>query len=479
VRVIGGTMRGRRRFSHLLTSAAAITGVVLAVFGSGVPASAVVGGSQVDAATFATDWSFTVGVGLASDGYAECTGSLVDASKVITAAHCVDPAFAHVPDTVYFGSPDISTASHVQIASIDQNPSWNSSDFTYDSAILHLASPVTGVTPIRVATPLDETTLSEPVPVRFAGFGLTQAFTNSVGALYAATSTVTSDMSGSPTWQTSGTPSTCSGDSGGPLVATLSGGEPVLIGATSHGDQTCTLAGFFTDLGRDTFIQNAFYPIPTAVLVESVTPTSGPAPLTVTFDLTGSGYTDARAVRYIVDPTPDSTTGISSVNASFSTNPVFTFTYNSSGSYQALVGFTDGTQSGTTFDTVSITVTDAAPPLAFSGFSQPVANAPAVNTVKNGSTVPVKWSLSTSGNEVSSLDAIASGYPKAVQVDCSTTASYDAVETTVTGSTSLRYDSTAHQYVYDWQTPRQSGTCWRLDIKFIDGSIQSANFKLR
>jgi hypothetical protein len=124
--------------------------------------------------------------------------------------------------------------------------------------------------------------------------------------------------------------------------------------------------------------------------------------------------------------------------------------------------------------TFNVTITG----LTFSGFYQPVDNAPIVNTVKSGATVPVKWSLSATGNEVSSLSAVAAGYPKAVSVSCATGVTYDAIDATSTGGTSLRYDSTAHQYVYNWQSPAQKGTCWRLDIKLVDGTVDSALFKL-
>jgi hypothetical protein len=117
----------------------------------------------------------------------------------------------------------------------------------------------------------------------------------------------------------------------------------------------------------------------------------------------------------------------------------------------------------------------------FLGFFQPVDMA-AVNTVKNGSTVPVKFKLQGAGGlEITSIAAIATNWPKVQKIDCGTLGSLleDAIETTATGGTSLRYDSTAQQFVYNWQTPKQSGTCWRLDVKFVDGTTKSATFKLK
>jgi hypothetical protein len=117
----------------------------------------------------------------------------------------------------------------------------------------------------------------------------------------------------------------------------------------------------------------------------------------------------------------------------------------------------------------------------FQGFYQPVDNAN-LNTVKGGSTVPVKWELFGAGGiEFTDTASVQTGWPKAQKVDCGTlgTMLEDAIETTATGGTSLRYDSTGGQFIYNWQTPKQAGTCWRLDVKFADGTTKSANFKLK
>ena len=334
--------------------------IAVCLFGSSLPAAAVTGGTEVDAATFASDWSFTVGVGRAHEVF--CTGSLVNASTVITAGHCVDPADS--PDTVFYGSRDYTNASTVAIASIERNPNYahDATGIRNDSAILHLAEPVTGVSPIRVATAADEAALGASVSARFAGFGLTEGGIETT-RLHAATGAVTTTTSGSADWLLSGgRANVCQGDSGGPLVARLpTTGEDVLIGATSWGPQYCpSTFGLWTDLGRDDFIQDAFYPGSggggdggvTATLVNSESSTTGPAPLTVTFDLTGSNFSDGRAVTYYVDPTlpptcaPDTDPSCdpsvtSSPNAITSSTPVMQFTYTQPGAYTAMVKIDD------------------------------------------------------------------------------------------------------------------------------------------
>jgi hypothetical protein len=112
---------------------------------------------------------------------------------------------------------------------------------------------------------------------------------------------------------------------------------------------------------------------------------------------------------------------------------------------------------------------------AFDGFRSPVDNLPTLNTVKAGSAVPVKFSLS--GNQ--GLGIIASGYPASKQVACDA-APQDAIEQTVTaGGSSLSYDSVADQYNYVWKTDKTwAGTCRQFVLKLDDGTFHQANFKL-
>jgi hypothetical protein len=111
----------------------------------------------------------------------------------------------------------------------------------------------------------------------------------------------------------------------------------------------------------------------------------------------------------------------------------------------------------------------------FNGFFQPVDNLQTLNSVKAGSTVPVKFSLS--GNQ--GLGIIASGYPASIQVPCDAGPT-DAIEQTVTaGGSSLSYDSVADQYNYVWKTDKAwAGTCRQFVLKLDDGTYHQANFKL-
>jgi hypothetical protein len=107
----------------------------------------------------------------------------------------------------------------------------------------------------------------------------------------------------------------------------------------------------------------------------------------------------------------------------------------------------------------------------FSGFFQPVDNAPTLNIAKAGSAIPVKFSLG--GGQ--GLDIFQSGSPHVTTVSCTTTAPTDAIETTVTaGASSLQYDATANQYTYVWKTnPNWAGTCVQFDLGLNDGSTHT------
>lgn len=111
------------------------------------------------------------------------------------------------------------------------------------------------------------------------------------------------------------------------------------------------------------------------------------------------------------------------------------------------------------------------------GFYQPVDMNGVVNTVKNGATVPLKFEV-FAGNELTSVATTVKGF-SVKQVSCSTSAPIDDIELTTTGSTSLRYDTTAGQFIQNWQTPKVVGACYVVTMTTQDGSSISANFKLK
>jgi hypothetical protein len=110
------------------------------------------------------------------------------------------------------------------------------------------------------------------------------------------------------------------------------------------------------------------------------------------------------------------------------------------------------------------------------GFYQPIDMNGVLNTVKGGSTVPAKFEVFAGDTEITDPGLMSFSMAK---MTCSLLSPTDDIETTSTGSTSLRYDTTGGQFIYNWKTPTGAGTCYQLTMKAADGSTIRANFKLK
>jgi hypothetical protein len=113
-----------------------------------------------------------------------------------------------------------------------------------------------------------------------------------------------------------------------------------------------------------------------------------------------------------------------------------------------------------------------------SGFYQPVDMGGVLNTVKNGSTVPLKFEVFAGAAELSNTSVVESFSVKGITCP-GTNVLTDDIELTTTGGTSLRYDTTGGQFVQNWQTPKKAGVCYSVTMKTIDGSSITASFKLK
>jgi hypothetical protein len=110
------------------------------------------------------------------------------------------------------------------------------------------------------------------------------------------------------------------------------------------------------------------------------------------------------------------------------------------------------------------------------GFYQPVDMGGVFNTVKGGSTVPLKFNV-FAGTELTDTAAVKSLIYKPISCDTGTNGE-TPIEQIATGGTSLRYDWVEGQFVFNWKTPKQSG-CFQAIMTTLDGSTLVANFKLK
>lgn len=151
-------------------------------------------------------------------GRVYCSGSLVSARVVLTAAHCVlDDGVVRPPFAVYFGTDARSGGRYVRVHSALVHPSYEPRARGADLALLRLAEDVE----------LPVLTLHWGAPavqqdVAFSGFG--ESDEGSVGYRHDQTSSIVAV--GETTFSYS--PASCDGDSGGPVLAGSGAGWSVL-----------------------------------------------------------------------------------------------------------------------------------------------------------------------------------------------------------------------------------------------------------
>jgi subtilisin family serine protease len=113
------------------------------------------------------------------------------------------------------------------------------------------------------------------------------------------------------------------------------------------------------------------------------------------------------------------------------------------------------------------------------GFYQPVDMSGVWNTVKNGSTVPLKFEVFAGSTEIIDVARVKSVTTALVTCTNGFEDAIEEVAITTTGGTELRYDTTGGQFIDNWKTPKTPNTCYRVTMTTQDGSSLMALFKLK
>jgi hypothetical protein len=136
------------------------------------------------------------------------------------------------------------------------------------------------------------------------------------------------------------------------------------------------------------------------------------------------------------------------------------------------------------YNTQSKSVTVSVLAWTLTGFYQPIApyagGTVIWNTIKGGSTVPVKFNIYAGAVQRTDVGAVVGQSITLYSVNCATPGVDDAIDYVVnTGSTALRYDSTGGQFIQNWQTPKLANQCYLVRMAAQDGSKLEAYFKTK
>jgi V8-like Glu-specific endopeptidase len=231
--------------------------VILALFASGCLRGAPVGveeqpiiGGTVDTGDPAVVVLYAQQPG--ANGGSLCTAEIVSAHVVLTAAHCVSPSEvgAGAQFTVFTGTDINQPTQQLAVRETHFDPQFdiNNLGAGHDIAVAILANATT-ITPLRMnRAALTQAHVGQPV--RFVGYGLSNAQTQTGAGTKRQTTTTLSGFDNVLLQFNDGVHETCNGDSGGPAFMDLGGGGEVIVGLTSFGDVNCNQGGYDTRVDK-------------------------------------------------------------------------------------------------------------------------------------------------------------------------------------------------------------------------------------
>jgi V8-like Glu-specific endopeptidase len=170
--------------------------------------------------------------------YSYCTATLIGSQWLLTAAHCVDPTEAGVPQAYvahFFVGGDVALSGSTYVVdAITVHPDYDKTYVENDIAVVHIASPATGTTPIAYNT----ANITSGSAITWVGYGVNaNAHVNPDGTgdgdgggtkryAYGAIASVgptAYSYNRNASYQL-----TCFGDSGGPDLVGSTGNEKVI-----------------------------------------------------------------------------------------------------------------------------------------------------------------------------------------------------------------------------------------------------------
>jgi secreted trypsin-like serine protease len=225
-------------------AAAALTAVTVGSFTLTAPAAAAPQGDvtpYVVGGTRAAQGEFPFMVRLSMG----CGGALYSSRLVLTAAHCVGATGTNTSITATLGVVDLQSSSRTTVKSnyVYRAPGYNGAG--KDWALIRLASPVTGLSTLNIAT----STAYDSGTFTIAGWGATRENGGQQRYLLKATVPFVSDASCNSSYDgeiiasdeicagfAAGGTDTCQGDSGGPMFRRDASNAWIQVGIVSWGN---------------------------------------------------------------------------------------------------------------------------------------------------------------------------------------------------------------------------------------------------
>ncbi len=162
-----------------------------------------------------------------------CSGALITARAVLSAAHCFVPARPGLAYEVFVGDSTGLGEDGVAVSSVVTHPGFDETTRQNDLAILWLSRPFDDIAPETLP---GDAALGLGEAVELVGFGATAPGTVPDGAKRVGTGRVSSTSEGVAVVDPDPSVS-CVGDSGGPLFTV--GGANELVAVASSGDPGC------------------------------------------------------------------------------------------------------------------------------------------------------------------------------------------------------------------------------------------------